>query len=118
VLGARARHAGSQSIGPGSSDRFYYSARNHVRFLSRHRHASRIPLRLRLGAVAVLEFAHALRQSHTGRRRAVRAVLAGLMDARRGRFGPRLPASQAATFVFGQAAETGSDGGHNDRRSL
>jgi len=89
VLGARAQHTGSQTIGPRSSDRFYYSARNHVRFLSSHRDASRIPLRLRLGAVAGLELAHAVSQSSSGRMLAVRAVLAGLLDARRGRSGPR-----------------------------
>lgn len=120
VLGARAQHAGSQTIGPSSPDRFYYSARNHVRFLGRHRHSARIPLRLRFGAAAVLELAHALRQSYTGRTQAVRAVLAGLLDARRGRFGARFPESLQATAVVGsgRAAETRSHRGHNRRGSV
>lgn len=89
VLGARARHAGSRTIGPGSSDQFYYAARNHVRLVSSHRRSVSSPLWLRLGAVAVLQVAHALGQSGAAREPAVRAVLAGLQDARRGRFGPR-----------------------------
>jgi GT2 family glycosyltransferase len=120
VLGARARHAGSKTIGPGSSDRFYYSARNHVRFLSRHRHSARIPPWLRFGAAGVLELAHALSQSYTDRWQATRAVLAGLEDARRGRFGPRFRGSPPATTAFGsgQGAETGSHRSHNGRGSV
>ena len=119
VLGARARHAGSQTIGPGSSDLFYYSARNHVHLLGRHRHASRIPLGPRLGAVAVLELTHALSQSSSGRMLAVRAVLAGLLDARRGRFGPRFPGSPVTTaFGPGQAGRTEAYRGHNGPGSI
>lgn len=115
VLGARAHHAGSKTIGPRSSDRFYYSARNHVRLLSRHPPSARIPLWLRFGAAAVLDLAHALRQSHSGRGPAARAVLAGLLDARRGRFGERLPRSAQATTAFaeGQGGETGLPRGHD-----
>jgi hypothetical protein len=117
VLGARAHHAGSRTIGPGSSDRFYYSARNHVRFLSRHRHSSRIPLWLGFGSAAVLELAHAMSQNYADRRQAARAVMAGLLDARRGRFGPRFPGSVRTTTALGlhQAAETEPPRGHNGR---
>ncbi len=100
VLGARARHAGSRTIGPGSSDKFYYSARNHVRFLSRHRHAAHTPLWFRFGAAAILHLAHALGQRDTGRGQATRAVLAGLGDARRGRFGPRSQEASGPTSAF------------------
>ncbi len=108
VLGARARHAGSKTIGRDSSDRFYYAARNHVRFLSRHGPSARIPLWLRSGAAAALELAHALSQRDTDRGQAARAVLSGLVDARRGRFGPRFPESPRATSALGsgQDAET------------
>lgn len=116
VLGARARHAGSRTIGRGSSDRFYYSARNHVRFLSRHRSSALIPLSLRFGAAAVLELSHALRQTDARRGQAAGAVLAGLRDARLGRFGPRFSASATAMSVsdFGPAAENGSQPGRDD----
>jgi hypothetical protein len=117
VLGARARHAGSQTIGPASSDRFYYSARNHVRFLSRHRHSARIPPWLQFGSAAALELVHALSQRDTARGQAARAVMAGLLDARRGRFGPRLPGSPSVTGVVGpgRGAEAASRRAHNGR---
>jgi GT2 family glycosyltransferase len=89
VLGARARHAGSLTIGPASPARFFYSARNHVRFVSSHRQSRGLSHWLQFGAVAVVELAHALSQSAADRRQATQAVLAGLRDARRGRFGER-----------------------------
>lgn len=118
VLGARARHAGSQTIGPGSPDRFYYSARNHVRFLNQHRHENALPPGPQFIAVAALEFAHALSQSNAGRIPAVRAALAGLLDARRGRFGPRLPGSSTtAAFDLGQAGQAEDAQGKGSRTS-
>jgi GT2 family glycosyltransferase len=87
VLGARAVHAGSRTIGPDSPDGLYYSVRNHLHLL--HRHGAESLRWLRYGVAASLHLAHGLRQGRTARWPATRAVLAGLRDARRGRIGPR-----------------------------
>lgn len=83
---ARARHAGSRTIGRASADRFYYAARNHARFLEKHRAGG---AGSGLSIAAARNLAHALVQSDCPRWRAARAVLDGIRDARRGRFGPR-----------------------------
>ncbi len=100
VLGARARHAGSRTIGLRHSDRFYYSARNHLRFLARHPRPAPFPLWFRFGASAILHLGHALTQGDTSRRHAASAVLAGFLDARRGRFDQRSPAPPPAHRNF------------------
>jgi GT2 family glycosyltransferase len=89
VLGARARHGGSRTLGPSSPERLYYAARNHLRAAERL-----LPLRapwrwLRQGRILSLNLAHALRQREVPRVAGLRAVLAGTADFRRGRFGPR-----------------------------
>jgi GT2 family glycosyltransferase len=89
VLDARARHGGSRTIGRASPDRFYYAARNHDRLLLEHRASSRGTVWLSRVVAAGLNLAHALRQAETPRLGAARAVLEGLEDARRGRYGPR-----------------------------
>jgi len=88
VLGARARHVGGHTLGVGSPIRLYYAARNHVRAAERL-----LPLPgprrwLRRGVIFTLNLGHALRQRRVPRAAAVRAVLAGTVDAWRGRCGP------------------------------
>ena len=89
VLDARARHGGSRTIGRASPDRFYYAARNHARLLAKHRAAAGGTGWLAPAVAAGLNLAHALRQSESSRLGAARAVLEGIRDASRGRFGPR-----------------------------
>jgi GT2 family glycosyltransferase len=89
VLGARARHAGSATIGRGSPERAYYATRNHLRAAEKLEPLTGGRLWLRRAAILALNLAHALGQSETGRLRACAAVLDGFRDARRGRFGPR-----------------------------
>jgi GT2 family glycosyltransferase len=89
VLDARVRHGGSRTIGRAAPDRFYYAARNHARFLEKHRRSGAGTGRLAYAVAAGLNLAHALRQTESPRLRAARAVLEGVRDARRGRFGPR-----------------------------
>ena len=89
VLGARARHAGSLTLGVASAERLYYAARNHLLAAERT-----LPLRgasraLRTGRILGLNLLHALRQADVPRWAGLRAVLAGAADFRRGRFGPR-----------------------------
>jgi rhamnosyltransferase len=87
VLGARARHAGSLTIGRRSPDRLYYAARNHLRLaekLDPRRGAKRW---LRRCGILALDFGHALKQREVARSGACRAVLRGFRDACRGRFG-------------------------------
>jgi len=89
VLDARAHHAGSRTIGRTSPNRFYFAARNHARFLQKHRASAWGTGWVPYAVAAGLNLAHALAQADSPRLRAARAVLDGLRDARRGRFGPR-----------------------------
>ena len=101
VRHATARHAGSRTIGPASSDRFYYSARNHIRFLRRSPRATSVPLWFRCTVAALLQLAHAAKQDAAVRRLAIGAVLSGLQDAGRSRYGRRpVPSVDAATRGF------------------
>lgn len=89
VLGARAKHGGSRTLGTASAERLYYAARNHLLAAERS-----LPLRgasraLRAGRILGLNLLHALRQADVPRQAGLRAVLAGAADYRRGRFGPR-----------------------------
>jgi GT2 family glycosyltransferase len=91
VLGARARHVGSGTLGPASPERLYYAARNHLRAADRLA-PPRAPARwLREWVILALNLAHALRQRQVPRMDGVRAVAAGFRDFRRRRFGPRRP---------------------------
>lgn len=90
VRGARARHAGSRTLGSRSPERLYYAARNHLRAADRVQ-----PLRgpagwLRSGIILGLNLAHAMRQAEVPRGAGLLAVMQGAWDFRRGRFGPRL----------------------------
>lgn len=89
VLGARARHVGSQTIGRRSPDRLYYATRNHLRLTEKLRPLQGAAHWQRRGAILLLNLAHGLRQRDVSRLASVRTVLAGFRDARAGRFGPR-----------------------------
>jgi len=89
VRGARARHAGSRTLGSRSPERLYYAARNHLRAADRLQ-----PLRgpagwLRSGVILGLNLAHAMRQAEVPRGAGLLAVMQGVRDFRKGRFGPR-----------------------------
>ncbi len=86
---ARARHAGSSTLGRSSPDRFYYAVRNHVRCAEMNEPAGRLLRTLRRGAILGLNLAHSLWQREVPRVAAVRATCEGFSDACRGRFGPR-----------------------------
>jgi GT2 family glycosyltransferase len=91
VFGARARHAGSGTLGPASPERLYYAARNHLRAADRLA-PIRVPARwLREWLIVGLNLAHALRQRQVPRVAGARAVVAGARDFQRRRFGPRRP---------------------------
>lgn len=87
VLGARARHEGSATLGPASADRLYYASRSHLRALARLAPRSGLPSRARAAAVLAVNVGHAALQARPAA--AVKAVLEGARDYRRGRTGPR-----------------------------
>lgn len=94
VQGARVRHAGGSTLGA-SPDRLYYAARNHLRAAERLRPLGAAGAALRAAAIVTLNLAHALRQAEVPRLAGARAVLAGYLDFRRGRFGPRAAEGRA-----------------------
>jgi GT2 family glycosyltransferase len=85
VPDARVRHQGSAaSGGSASTTNLYYDTRNTIVVAERHAPGLRGPRR------AVIVAAHlVLALSHSTRREAIRAVLAGWRDARAGRLGQR-----------------------------
>ncbi|HEX6737554.1 MAG TPA: glycosyltransferase, partial [Vicinamibacteria bacterium] len=88
VLGARARHGGSRTLGAASPDRLYYAARNHL-WVAGQAWPRRAPGRwIRHAAILAWNLAHALRQRQARRGAAVAAVLRGARDFSRGRLGP------------------------------
>jgi hypothetical protein len=88
VLGARVRHAGGRSLAPSSPDRLYYAARNHLRAVDRLMPLGGAAAWSRRWLIVALNLAHALRQGQVPRLAGLRAVLEGVADFRRGRFGP------------------------------
>jgi GT2 family glycosyltransferase len=89
VLHARARHAGSQTIGRSSPDRLYYATRNHVRVAEELEPRRGLARWARRAAILALGFGHALRQREVARSPACRAVIGGFRDGCRGRAGRR-----------------------------
>ena len=89
VLAARARHAGSRTIGPGSPDRLYYAARNHVRLVDKLCPLPTLGRWTRLVSVLAFNLAFAVRQADVPRFDAVLGVWRGVWDAKRNRHGPR-----------------------------
>jgi GT2 family glycosyltransferase len=93
VLGATAHHAGSRTLGAGSPDRLYYSARNHLWAAARLLPRAGPGLWLRTLAIVSLNLAHALKQGQVRRSAAVVAVLSGVSDYCRGLSGPKVRTS-------------------------
>ena len=89
VLGARARHEGSRTIGRQSPERLYYAARNHLRCVEKLDPLPGLRRWKRRCAVLGLNLAFALKQREVGRAAACAAVIEGYGDARAGRLGPR-----------------------------
>jgi GT2 family glycosyltransferase len=92
VLGARAIHGGSRTLGVASPERLYYAARNHLRAAERLQPAAGAPAWLRRGLIVAMNLAHATIQGDVPRLSGIRAVVAGTLDFTRGRFGPRAEA--------------------------
>ncbi|MFN8094403.1 MAG: glycosyltransferase [Vicinamibacteria bacterium] len=88
VLGARARHSGSRTIGPASALRLYYAARNHVHAAERVRPCGAAATWARRLAILAMNLGHAASSPQVGRRAAVRAAWRGSRDAWRGQAGP------------------------------
>ncbi len=88
VPSATVRHQLARTIGLRSPDRLYYAARNHLLA------SSMLPLPAvqsvaRDGAIVAMNLAHALLTSPAPLVPGVRAVLSGIADHVRGRYGPR-----------------------------
>jgi len=89
VLHARARHAGSQTIGRCSPDRLYYATRNHVRAAEKLEPRGGGARWARRAMILALGLGHALRQCEVARSSACGAVVGGFRDGCRGRTGRR-----------------------------
>jgi GT2 family glycosyltransferase len=87
VLGARVRHAGSRTLGRNAPALLYYAARNHLRLLERHFPRAAPGRWVRRAWVVGLHLAHALKHREIPRASGARAVLRGVGDFLRGRFG-------------------------------
>jgi GT2 family glycosyltransferase/glycosyltransferase involved in cell wall biosynthesis len=89
VRRAEVDHGSGATLGRSAPQPLYYAARNHLRLVQRLA-PRRSPARA-LNIVG-LHLAHAVRQGAVPRLAALRAVLRGVRDYRRGRFGPLEPA--------------------------
>jgi GT2 family glycosyltransferase len=88
VPDAVVRHRGSASTGgSASTTNMYYSTRNTIVVVERHRSLPPVARALRRGIVVGAHLAQAL--AHPRRMDAARAVIAGWRDARAGRLGQR-----------------------------
>jgi GT2 family glycosyltransferase/glycosyltransferase involved in cell wall biosynthesis len=88
VLGARAFHAGAQTLGPRAPERLYYAARNHVVAAERMQPLRGLPRLLRLARIAGFNLVHAAAQREVPRGAGLRAAARGVRDGLRGRGGP------------------------------
>jgi GT2 family glycosyltransferase len=95
VLGARAFHAGAQTLGPRAPERLYYAARNHVVAAERLRPLRGLSRLLRFARIAVSNLAHAAAQRQVPRGAGLGAAWRGARDGLRGREGP-LPGAVVA----------------------
>jgi len=89
VLGARAAHWGSRTLGQGSAARLYYAARNHLYAAERNRPLNGAGRWGRRLVILALNLGHALAQSQVPRTAGARAALRGVLDSWKGRLGPR-----------------------------
>jgi GT2 family glycosyltransferase/glycosyltransferase involved in cell wall biosynthesis len=88
---AAAYHEGARSIGPGSPERLYFAARNHLLLSSEHG-AGGWRRGVRASWIVALNVAHAFRSTGASLPARLWAVARGTRDALTGRFGPA-PAS-------------------------
>lgn len=93
VLAARAIHAGGATLGPSSPDRLYYAVRSQLQGVEKLEPRRGLGRSWRRAVMLARSLAHAARQAEVGRAAAVRAVLTGFTDFRRGRTGPRSSAT-------------------------
>ena len=91
---ATAYHEGSLAIGPTSTDRLYYAARNHLRAASRADPAGPVRALARGISVVALNLAHAVRAQGNSLPGRLLAVAQGTRDYVTGRFGPRRPSAR------------------------
>jgi hypothetical protein len=88
VAKAKAYHEGNASIGRRSTERLYYATRNHHLLASRSAQVSNPIHRVGRGAtITALNIAHALLTDGSPRPSALRAVLRGIRDHGKGRYG-------------------------------
>jgi hypothetical protein len=88
VLGARASHWGSRTLGRHSAERLYYAVRNHLYTAEKNLPLAGAARWLRRFSVLALNLGHAATQSQVPRVSGVRAVLRGVSDSWQGRVGP------------------------------
>ena len=86
---ALAYHEGHQSIGAASASRLYYAARNHLLLAQSALPLTGLRAFARAAGIVLLNVAYALRVPGVPRLAALRAVIAGVRDHVRGRYGPR-----------------------------
>jgi GT2 family glycosyltransferase len=88
VRAATAFHEGSRSIGPHSTRRLYFAARNHLRVGARMAPTpGRVPAAARFASIVALNAAHAVVAPGGSVRLRLRAVWRGTRDYMAGRFG-------------------------------
>jgi GT2 family glycosyltransferase len=81
-------HLGARTIGRTSPARLYFAARNHLRVAERAAPLALLPSALRAAALIGFNLAHALITAPAPRWAGVRAVMSGVADHVRGRYGP------------------------------
>ena len=86
---ALAYHEGHQSIGAASASRLYYDARNHLLLAHSALPLTGLRATARVAGIVLLNVAYALRAPGMPRLAALRAVISGISDYTRGRYGPR-----------------------------
>jgi GT2 family glycosyltransferase/glycosyltransferase involved in cell wall biosynthesis len=89
VMGARAVHEGGRTLGPASADRYYYAARGHLRAVARLAPRGGVGATARAMLILARNLVSAATQREAPRGSALRAVIEGARDFRRGRTGPR-----------------------------
>jgi len=110
VLAARARayHQGGQSLPPGSPDRLYFAARNHL-LAARESNPDAGPMAsaARTTSIVLLNLAHAMTTNGSALPIRLSAVVQGTRDYFAGRFGPRRQET-------GTTGTTGTTGPRNE----
>jgi GT2 family glycosyltransferase len=89
-------HEGGRSIGPASTARLYFAARNHLRMAQKLGPTKRVPSAIRTASIVALNVAHAFRGGGGARAARLRAVVRGVLDYRARRFGAGSEAGRLA----------------------